>query len=513
MEIADAQLLFSPEPAYLNTATYGLPPRDRRSRRCEAAADEWRHGRTGFDGWDESVGRGARARSRGSRASARATSRSARQVSRVRRAGGRLRCRPARGCSRWRATSRACCSRSSRRRRAACAVELVPLERLAEAIAPHHDVVAFSACRAPTGGSPTSTRSLAAAAAHGVRTFVDTTQATGWLPLDHAPLRLRRVRGLQVAAEPARDRVLHAPAGAARRAVAARRRLVRGRGRRRAPTTARRCGSRRTRAASTSRRRGTAGSARRRRSSCSPTSGVERDPRARPRAREPAARRARAWRRATRRSCRSAGCRTTRPTRLAAARRDGGGARRRAAALLPPLHDGRRTSTARWRSCAAGRATCGRSPCSPCLLVGEAELLHHAPRARRLSGSVKETTSSSPSGPKASSTEAAPSSVARPWPQRSGIDGPADLDLVAPVDRRGLRAAAGDELAGRAVEPRVPAEAVLGSGGAHARDLLVDLRRRAAPRRGRADPRVAEQGDAARRGAVGRSARRACGRW
>ena len=57
MQIADAQRLFSPEGAYLNTATYGLPPRTGFDA-LQAAADEWRHGRTGFHGWDASVGRG-----------------------------------------------------------------------------------------------------------------------------------------------------------------------------------------------------------------------------------------------------------------------------------------------------------------------------------------------------------------------------------------------------------------------------------------------------------------------
>ena len=56
LELADAQRLFSPEGAYLNTASYGLPPRPAWEA-LQAAQDEWRHGRTGFDGWDESVGR------------------------------------------------------------------------------------------------------------------------------------------------------------------------------------------------------------------------------------------------------------------------------------------------------------------------------------------------------------------------------------------------------------------------------------------------------------------------
>ena len=55
LSIADAQALFSPETVWLNTASYGLPPRPAWEA-LQAAADEWRHGRCGFDGWDRSVG-------------------------------------------------------------------------------------------------------------------------------------------------------------------------------------------------------------------------------------------------------------------------------------------------------------------------------------------------------------------------------------------------------------------------------------------------------------------------
>ena len=53
--LAEARRLFSPETAYLNTATYGLPPRPA-IEAFDAAMDEWRHGRTPGRGWDESVG-------------------------------------------------------------------------------------------------------------------------------------------------------------------------------------------------------------------------------------------------------------------------------------------------------------------------------------------------------------------------------------------------------------------------------------------------------------------------
>ena len=66
-------------------------------------------------------------------------------------------------------------------------VELAPLERLAEALGPEHDVVAVSAAQSADGRLADLDALAAAAAAHDVRTFVDTTQALGWLPLDCAP--------------------------------------------------------------------------------------------------------------------------------------------------------------------------------------------------------------------------------------------------------------------------------------------------------------------------------------
>ena len=74
-------------------------------------------------------------------------------------------------------------------------VELVPLERLAEALGPEHDLVAFSAVQSADGRIADLDAIAAAAAEHGARTFVDTTQAMGWLPLDCSPLRLHGVRG------------------------------------------------------------------------------------------------------------------------------------------------------------------------------------------------------------------------------------------------------------------------------------------------------------------------------
>ena len=156
MEVADAQRLFSPEGAYLNTASYGLPPRPAWEA-MQAAADEWRHGRTGFDGWDVSVGRARESWARLHGAAAAdvaigprgvAVRRRGRRVAGARRAGARRRedftsllfpllAQEARGVQ----------------------VRLVALEELAEAVDGGTDLVAVSAVQSRTAGSPTSTRS------------------------------------------------------------------------------------------------------------------------------------------------------------------------------------------------------------------------------------------------------------------------------------------------------------------------------------------------------------------
>ena len=218
-------------------------------------------------------------------------------------------------------------------------VELVPLERLAEAIAPAHDVVAFSAVQSADGRLADLAAVADAAAQHGVRTFVDATQAAGWLPLDLAPLRLHApppTSGCCSRAGPRSSRSGRSGATSSSRTRPAGTRARTSP----LPTTARRCGWR-----ADARRFDTSpawlnwvGAAGR--SRCWRTSASRRSTRTTSRSRRGCATGS-GWSRATRRSSRSAGCRTTRPTgspRPASWRRP----RRRAAALLSPLHDGRR---------------------------------------------------------------------------------------------------------------------------------------------------------------------------
>jgi selenocysteine lyase/cysteine desulfurase len=179
--VAQARRLFSPENAYLNTAAYGLPPRPAWDA-MTAALDEWRHGRTGFDAWDESVGasRESWARLMGVAAEDVAigaqVSPFAGMVAAALPAGARvlapeedftsllfpLLAQQARGVD----------------------VRLRPLDALAESVDASTELVAFSAVQSADGRLADLDGIAAAAAAHGARTFVDATQACGWLPFE-----------------------------------------------------------------------------------------------------------------------------------------------------------------------------------------------------------------------------------------------------------------------------------------------------------------------------------------
>src|SRR5258706_8034119 len=54
--IAEAQELWQPRPGWLNTASYGLPPRPGWEALMSALTD-WREGRTSWEGWDASTQR------------------------------------------------------------------------------------------------------------------------------------------------------------------------------------------------------------------------------------------------------------------------------------------------------------------------------------------------------------------------------------------------------------------------------------------------------------------------
>jgi selenocysteine lyase/cysteine desulfurase len=168
---------FTPDGVYLNTATYGLPPKASLDA-LDVAIDEWRHGRTGFDGWDRFTGR------------ARASFARMHGVPEERVAIGPQ-------VSVLVADVAATLPRGARvlvpegeftsaffpLLVAGHGVRYAPLERIAEAVEPGDDLVALSAVQSSDGRVADLGAVAAAAAQHGVRTLVDATQASGWLPL------------------------------------------------------------------------------------------------------------------------------------------------------------------------------------------------------------------------------------------------------------------------------------------------------------------------------------------
>jgi selenocysteine lyase/cysteine desulfurase len=177
--LAAARRLFSPETAYLNTASFGLPPRPAWEA-LQAAADEWRHGRTGFDGWDRSVGaaRAAWARMHGV-----ATERVA-VGSQVSAFVGVVAASLPRGARVVAVEDDFTSLLFPLLAAPQLEVDLVPLERVAEAVDAGTALVAVSAVQSASGRLADLDAISAAAAHHGARVLVDSTQASGWLPLD-----------------------------------------------------------------------------------------------------------------------------------------------------------------------------------------------------------------------------------------------------------------------------------------------------------------------------------------
>jgi selenocysteine lyase/cysteine desulfurase len=176
--ISDARALFSPEGAYLNTASYGLPPQPGWDA-LQQVLEEWRGGRTSWEGWSESTD-GARAEF-------------AKLV-------GTDAARVAIGATVSGLVGLVAASLPAGSRVLVPDIEFtstlfpflvhpglevttVPPARLAESIDERTDVVAFSAVQMSTGEVADLDAILAAAKTHDVMTLVDATQAAGWLPL------------------------------------------------------------------------------------------------------------------------------------------------------------------------------------------------------------------------------------------------------------------------------------------------------------------------------------------
>jgi selenocysteine lyase/cysteine desulfurase len=181
LTIDEARGQWSPEGVYLNTASYGLPPRDGFEALQDALAG-WRAGRTSWERWGEST--------EGARAAFAAMV----NVAPERVAIGST-------VSEFVGLAAACLPAGARvivpdveftstlfpflvQEARGVTVMTVAPSQLAEAIDARTDVVAFSAVQMSTGEVADLDAIAAAAGHHGTLTLLDATQACGWLPVD-----------------------------------------------------------------------------------------------------------------------------------------------------------------------------------------------------------------------------------------------------------------------------------------------------------------------------------------
>jgi selenocysteine lyase/cysteine desulfurase len=175
-----ARGLWNPAGPYLNTASFGLPPRPAWEA-LQEALDDWRRGRTSWEHWNESTDR-------------------ARELF-AQLVGVPVQ-RVAAGSTASTFVGVIAASVPDGARVVVPEIDFasllfpflvheqrldvvtVPLERLADAVDELTDVVAFSAVQSSSGAVADVEAVLSAAAANEALTIVDATQACGWLPLD-----------------------------------------------------------------------------------------------------------------------------------------------------------------------------------------------------------------------------------------------------------------------------------------------------------------------------------------
>lgn len=178
MDLASAQGLWEPVPGWLNTASYGLPPKPAWDA-LQAALDDWRVGRTSWEGWDGSTVRTREAYARligvpvTDVAVGSAVSQLVAPVAASIPAGTRVVVPEVDFTSivfPWMAQG--------------LDVVTVPVEKLADSVDASVGVVAFSLVQSADGTIAAYDEIVAAARAVGALVVVDATQACGWLPFD-----------------------------------------------------------------------------------------------------------------------------------------------------------------------------------------------------------------------------------------------------------------------------------------------------------------------------------------
>lgn len=181
--ISEAVGLWEPEPGWLNTASYGLPPRPTIDA-MHAALDEWRRGVGPWTTWDRSTGRARAAFARlvgvpaadvavGATVSAMLS-----VVAAALPAGARVLVPEIEFTSNlfpWLVHA----DRGVR-------IDTVPADKLADMIDARTDLVSFSVVQSATGQLAALDDIIEAARHHGALVVGDASQAAGWLPVDAA---------------------------------------------------------------------------------------------------------------------------------------------------------------------------------------------------------------------------------------------------------------------------------------------------------------------------------------
>ena len=183
MRLEDAQTLFEPEGVYLNTASYGLPPRSAWVA-LQAALADWRAGRVSWEDW---AAAGERAR----HSFARLVGADAGDVavgSQVSSLVGLVAAALPDGARVVVPDIEFASNLFPYLVHADRGVEVVtvPTGQLVEAIDERTTAVAYSVVQSATGEVTDAAEVAAAAAAYGALTVVDATQAVGWLPVGAA---------------------------------------------------------------------------------------------------------------------------------------------------------------------------------------------------------------------------------------------------------------------------------------------------------------------------------------
>jgi len=181
--LAEARALWDPAPGWLNTASYGLPPRPAWDA-LQAALDQWRQGRTSWEGWDDSTRRSREAFARlvgaesGDVAIGAAVSQLLAPVAAALPSGSRVVVPDIEFTSNlfpWMAHADR-----------GVEVVTVPLSGLLDAIDDRTALVAVSVVQSATGEITDLAELRATADRRGALVCVDATQACGWLPVEAA---------------------------------------------------------------------------------------------------------------------------------------------------------------------------------------------------------------------------------------------------------------------------------------------------------------------------------------